>query len=136
MPVVAQRAWEDPELTEAESKKVISYVDHLLESGEGEWDEFRCATPEETAGKSVADLKEMLVRRGLTVRGRKAELVERLHTAAPERVWIRYRWVQNAIRLVAKHIDRYGDDGFGEKPEGMCRAEYWLAHLEPKWIRE
>ena len=32
------------------------------------WEELRCAATETTTGKSVADLKEMLVRRGFAVR--------------------------------------------------------------------
>ena len=27
-------------------------------------------------------------------------------------------------------MGRYGDDGFGDKPEHMNRVEYWLAHIE------
>ena len=125
-----------PELTEEENKKIINYVDHLLESGESEWEEFRCATPEETDGKTNEELREMLTQRGLAIRGRKSELLERLHTTTPRRLWIRRRWVQTAMRLVTKHIDRFGDDGMGDKPEGMCRVEYWLAHLNPEQVRE
>ena len=27
-------------------------------------------------------------------------------------------------------ISRYGDDGFGDKPEGMSRVQYWAQHLD------
>ena len=38
------------------------------------------------------------------------------------------------VREVAFKIREYGDDGMGDKPEGMCRVEYWLAHIEPAWV--
>ena len=28
------------------------------------------------------------------------------------------------------NINRYGDDGFGDKPEGMSRVQYWAQHLD------
>jgi hypothetical protein len=42
------------------------------------------------------------------------------------------RDIRSQVRLaVIKQIHDYGDTGFGDKPEGMCRVGYWLAHLEP-----
>ena len=34
----------------------------------------------------------------------------------------------NAVMNVKCLIDRYGDTGFGDKPEHMNRVEYWLYH--------
>ena len=77
----------------------------------------------------------MLAKRGLTTRGNKAELVERLHSTEPNQEKIRKRYHQNLFRDVIRMIERYGDDGMGDKPEEMCRVEYWLAHLNPDQIR-
>jgi hypothetical protein len=29
------------------------------------------------------------------------------------------------------HIDRFGEDGYGEKPVHMDPVDYWLSHLNP-----
>jgi len=121
--------------TQVEQAKINNYLNHLLESGKGGWEEFRCATPEETNGRNILHLRDMLAKRGLTTRGNKAELVERLHSTEPNQEKIRKRYHQNLFRDVIRMIERYGDDGMGDKPEGMCRVEYWLAHLNPDQIR-
>ena len=35
--------------------------------------------------------------------------------------------------FVESHIDRYGDDGFGNKDPKMSRVEYWLSHYD-EWF--
>mgnify|MGYP006874415544 CR=1 FL=1 len=32
-------------------------------------------------------------------------------------------------RNVRDLIERYGDDGYGDKPKDMNRVEYWISHL-------
>lgn len=124
------------ELTEAERAKIQNYVTTIMEGADDSWEELQCATTEATTGKSVSQLKDMLVRRGLKTTGNKAELIRRVTQDKPvwRGVWL--RCVRNATLFVARHIDRFGDDGMGEKSEEMCRVEYWLAHLNPDQIRE
>jgi hypothetical protein len=38
--------------------------------------------------------------------------------------------VLETAREVKRLIERYGDTGFGKKPEEMNRVEYWLSHLQ------
>jgi hypothetical protein len=38
-------------------------------------------------------------------------------------------YVKN-IDIVIRFIERYGDDGYGDKPVDMNRVEYWLAHIK------
>jgi len=33
-------------------------------------------------------------------------------------------------RRIKEMIDEYGDDCYGDKPDGMNRAEYWISHLD------
>ena len=33
------------------------------------------------------------------------------------------------IIKIEELMDRYGEDGHGDKPDNMNRVEYWLAHL-------
>ena len=33
-------------------------------------------------------------------------------------------------RRVKELIERYGDTGFGDKPDDMNRVIYWISHLE------
>ena len=35
----------------------------------------------------------------------------------------------NNLETVIGFIDRYGDDGYGDKPIEMPRVEYWLSHI-------
>ena len=43
---------------------------------------------------------------------------------------IKYSKTVSAVRAaVERMIDDYGDSGFGDKPEDMCRVVYWLQHL-------
>ena len=40
----------------------------------------------------------------------------------------RYTW-ETSIKIIDL-INRYGEDGYGDKPKDMNRVQYWLAHLE------
>lgn len=35
-----------------------------------------------------------------------------------------------------KLIDRYGETGYGDKPEDMDTVEYWLAHIDFERLKE
>jgi hypothetical protein len=35
------------------------------------------------------------------------------------------------FRSVLRCIDRYGDDGYGDKPAEMSRVVYWFQHVPP-----
>jgi hypothetical protein len=35
------------------------------------------------------------------------------------------------FRSVLRCIDRYGDDGYGDKPADMSRIVYWFQHVPP-----
>jgi hypothetical protein len=35
------------------------------------------------------------------------------------------------FRSVLRMIDRYGDDGYGDKPTDMSRIIYWFQHVPP-----
>ena len=41
----------------------------------------------------------------------------------------RHKCSETAIR-VKKLIERYGDDGYEDKPKDMNRVEYWISHLD------
>jgi hypothetical protein len=123
------------DLSMEERQTIVKYIEHLMESGDGHWDEFRCATPEETAGKKGYELKEMLAIRGLRTSGNKAALTERLHTEQPDKRKILFRNFRTTLYSVMRLIDRHGDDGHGDKPKDMCRVEYWLAHINYDSIR-
>ena len=44
-------------------------------------------------------------------------------------VW-RVRLQNDAIWRICVIMERYGDDGYGDKPEGMSRVQYWAQHLD------
>lgn len=107
--------------------KLAAYVDGLLDGSP----RTRCATAAEVEGKTVAELKGMLGYRMLKRSGRKADLIARLTTEGPVLATLRSKIHAQVYYAVHGQIREYGDTGFGDKPEGMCRVEYWLAHLEP-----
>jgi hypothetical protein len=37
----------------------------------------------------------------------------------------------DTLRAVLRCIDRYGDDGYGDKPADMSRVVYWFQHVPP-----
>jgi hypothetical protein len=37
---------------------------------------------------------------------------------------------RKTIWAVTEFIERYGDDGYGDKPSDMNRVEYWLSHIK------
>jgi hypothetical protein len=37
----------------------------------------------------------------------------------------------DVFRSVLRCIDRYGDDGYGDKPTDMSRIVYWFQHVPP-----
>jgi hypothetical protein len=37
----------------------------------------------------------------------------------------------DTFRAVLRMIDRYGDDGYGDKPADMTRVVYWFQHVPP-----
>jgi hypothetical protein len=37
----------------------------------------------------------------------------------------------DTFRSVLRCIDRYGDDGYGDKPQDMSRIVYWFQHVPP-----
>lgn len=37
---------------------------------------------------------------------------------------------------ICKLIDRYGEDGYGDKSEEMDTVEYWLAHIDFERLKE
>jgi hypothetical protein len=37
----------------------------------------------------------------------------------------------DTFRSVLRCIDRYGDDGYGDKPQDMSRVVYWFQHVPP-----
>jgi hypothetical protein len=37
----------------------------------------------------------------------------------------------DVFRSVLRMIDRYGDDGYGDKPADMSRIIYWFQHVPP-----
>ncbi len=37
----------------------------------------------------------------------------------------------HAFRYTIRFIDRYGDDGYGDRPEDMSRIIYWFQHVTP-----
>ena len=113
--------------SEAALAKITAYVDGLLDGSP----RTRCATPAEVEGKRVDELKRMLCKRGLKQSGRKGDLIARLTTEVPNVAKVRSKIRVRVCWAVIDLIHDYGDTGFGDKPEGMCRVEYWLAHLEP-----
>jgi hypothetical protein len=88
----------------------------------------------EIEGKTVSELREMLGERCLKVSGKKAVLQQRLINEQPHARKIRCRLIRRVISIVRRLIEDYGDDGYGDKPEGVCRVEYWLAHIEPAHV--
>ena len=44
---------------------------------------------------------------------------------------IPYRFHAHITSKVRNLIRRYGETGFGDKPESMDTVEYWLSHLKP-----
>jgi hypothetical protein len=93
------------------------------------------------------------------VSGRKAALIQRLCTQAPDHASVKRKLQRNVVwrligmiercaailtppnffclvsRLSFLFLRRYGDDGFGDKPRDMCRVEYWLAHIDPATVQ-
>ena len=84
------------------------------------------------------ELKELLATRHLKKGGKKAELIERLCTAPIDINALnkknRLYACRNVYLSLHAKMSTYGDDGMGDKPDGMCRVEYWLAHLNPHHI--
>jgi hypothetical protein len=37
----------------------------------------------------------------------------------------------DVFRSVLRMLDRYGDDGYGDKPADMSRIVYWFQHVPP-----
>jgi hypothetical protein len=37
----------------------------------------------------------------------------------------------DVFKSVLRMIDRYGDDGYGDKPQDMSRVVYWFQHVPP-----
>jgi hypothetical protein len=37
----------------------------------------------------------------------------------------------DVFKSVLRMIDRYGDDGYGDKPADMSRVVYWFQHVPP-----
>ena len=84
-------------------------------------------------GKTVKQLKEMLKSREMKQTGIKSELIARLQQPTVDFEGSpKHRKMGSLVsRRLIDLINRYGDTGFGDKPQGMCRVEYWLAHIEP-----
>jgi hypothetical protein len=89
--------------------------------------------------KTVPLLKALLFWRNQKRGGTKQQLIDRLVTEPPtvDRVnEFRFlRVIRKVHSDVMELIFLHGDTGHGDKPEGMCRVEYWLAHLEPNFYR-
>lgn len=121
-------------LTLEERQEIVKYVEQQMESGQEHWTEFRCATPEETIDQNIQALRHMLMIRGLTTTGKKGDLIARLHTTEPNRQKMKKRCYHAVFHEVWRLIDR-DDSGGCDMPEGMSRAKYWLAKMNPEFIR-
>jgi hypothetical protein len=115
--------------TEEELKKMDSYVAMLMDGFPA------VATDEMVADKNVGELKTMLHERMLKVSGKKSELKDRLLNTLPDRNKAKNVYGRNVRMNVMLCIRSHGDDGHGNKPPGMCRVEYWLAHLNPEDVK-
>ena len=95
--------------------------------------------PADVETLTVSHLKALLYWRCQPLGGKKVVLVQRLREELDGSmlVTMNRRRQLHTWRLVFwavfRDIDRYGDDGFGNKPVGMCRVEYWLAHMNPTY---
>ena len=88
---------------------------------------------EDTVAKMTCPtMRELLSQRGLSMTGNKAALRERLLNAEPNKAKLHSIVRRNVLRAMFDNIDRYGEDGYGEKPAHMDPVEYWLAHLNPR----
>jgi hypothetical protein len=71
----------------------------------------------------VADLMRSVAAVQLTA----AEFADFLHiceeAGTPQRAQL------ETLRAVLRKIDRYGDDGYGDKPAEMSRVVYWFQHV-------
>lgn len=117
-------------LSQDECTKIKDYVTALIDGSSN----LRPATPCEVHGKTVPELHEMLAVRALPKTGKKAVLLDRLQTVTPDYENVRRAYQREVRYTLAYLIDRYCDDGMGDKPQDMCRIEYWLAHIEPQSI--
>ena len=43
----------------------------------------------------------------------------------------RKKCLKRVLESLYFNIFEYGDNSMGNKPEGLCRVEYWLAHIQP-----
>ena len=102
------------------------------------------AIPCVDAGWPKSTLQQWCYWRGLRHTGTKAALVARLAdsiengTESSDLATInlnRRAYVFNLVlESVRGSIHSYGDDGMGDKPDGMCRVEYWISHIDPDWV--
>jgi hypothetical protein len=88
----------------------------------------------------VVELQDLLTARHLKKSGRKADLIERLCATELDidlvNREIRKECLKRVLFTLDCKISQYGDTGMGDKPQDMCRIEYWLAHIQPARITD
>ena len=93
--------------------------------------DFNPVSEATVANMTCPAMREMLARRGLPMTGTKAALRDRLLTRDPDRSIVHHKVRHDVLTAVRNNIDRFGEDGYGDKPDHMDPVEYWLAHLNP-----
>ena len=83
------------------------------------------------ANMTCPAMREMLARRGLPMTGNKATLRDRLLTGDPNKSKVYCKVRRKILTAVHNNINRFGEDGYGDKPDHMDPVEYWLSHLNP-----
>jgi len=111
-----------PQFSSEEKEKIAVYVTMLLEGMPSEAD---------VRTKTVYELKDMLGYRhhpSCKTTGRKEVLLDRILAFLKCRGEVVHK-IDIVCDGLVTNMAMYGDDGMGDKPPGICRVEYWLAHL-------
>ena len=113
-----------------EIKKINNYIDMLMEMYQPI---SEAEMPYAELNKLKAwELKQMVENRNLKLyfNNKKGGNIFNLRHKKPQR----NKLLAGVLDLLGTHISRYGNDGMGDKPKGMCRVEYWLGHIDPDRI--
>jgi hypothetical protein len=105
---------------------IASYTDIVMEGFD-----FEPVSETTVTNMTCPAMREMLARRGLPVTGNKATLRDRLLTGDPNKSKVYCKVRRKILTAVHNNIDRFGEDGYGEKPVHMDPVDYWLSHLNP-----
>ena len=110
-----------------EIKMINNYVDMLMEMYEPISGDVPYA---ELSKLQVFGLREMMADRNLKFSNKKSGMILCLRHEKPKRK----RLLAGVLNSLWGNMRRYGNDGMGDKPIGMCRVEYWLGHINPDRI--